>query len=227
LIQRLLTKGIGHKKFRKIELSSSVARLSIPYEWSVIELEAICKIIDTPHYTSPYYHDGIPVIRTADCEQSGQINYSQVKFTSEYEYKRRSTIIDPDIDDVLYTREAPPGIAVLVDRKKISVGQRIVLLKLYHDKVIGSYLSVFLNSDLGRKQMESMIIKTTVERINIIHIKALRIILPPLSEQRELTGTIDTIDRYDSIYKRCYFNLINLKKGLMQNLLTGKRRVRV
>jgi hypothetical protein len=37
---------------------------------------------------------------------------------AEEEYEERRKIIDPEVGDVLYTREAPPGIAVYVDRKK-------------------------------------------------------------------------------------------------------------
>ena len=168
LIQRLLTKGIGHTKFKMVTLGLKFLKLSIPSEWSVVTLDEISKLIDTPHYTSQYIASGVPVIRTSDCQPTGEINYANTKFTSEYEFQKRKRIINPKIGDVLYTREAPPGLAAIVDKEEISIGQRIVLLKPMRDRLIGEFLVLFLNSSLGFLQSDAKIVKTTVEHVNIV-----------------------------------------------------------
>ena len=123
LMQKLLTEGIGHTKFKKTRLGK------LPEEWKIKKIRDFCLIIDTPHYTSPNSNNGIPVIRTSDCKTNGRIDYSKTKFISELEYEKRRVHIDPEKGDILFTREAPCGIAVLVDKKEIAVGQRIILLK--------------------------------------------------------------------------------------------------
>lgn len=227
LMQKLLTKGKGHAEFKHIVLGLNFLKVSIPDNWIVSNLEQIAEIIDTPHYTSPYFKSGVPVIRTTDCEQNGEIDYSKTKFTSEIEYEKRRKVIDPDVGDILYTREAPPGIAVIVNRKKISVGQRIVLLKPKQDVIKGKYLVSFLNSSLGTLQSNSKILKTTVEHVNIEDIRRFRIAIPSLQEQSILLNIFGNMNTKVSNLKNYNSCLLELKKGLMQKLLTGKLRVKV
>jgi type I restriction enzyme S subunit len=226
LMQKLLTKGIGHTKFKDITLRLNFLKLSIPESWTVTNLEQITNIIDTPHYTSPYFESGIAVIRTTDCDPSGEIDYSNTKFTSEIEYEKRREIIDPEVGDILYTREAPPGVAVIVNRKKISVGQRIVLLKPKLDIIKGEYLVLFLNSRLGILQSNAMILKTTVDHVNIEDIRKFKIAIPTIQEQNVLLNIFGNLNNRISNLKYYNYYLLNVKKGLMQKLLTGKIRVK-
>jgi len=226
LMQQLLTKGIGHKKFKNVHLHPKSIVTSIPESWDVVEISKISKIIDTPHYTSPTVNEGIPIITTADCKSEGGIDYSNVKFTTLEEYEKRRKVIDPDIEDVLFTREAPLGIAVLVNKKEIAVGQRIILLKL-DARLLGKYVVSFLNSYLGRLQSNSFSIKTTVERVNISDIKKFRIPVPPISEQQEILSVLSQIDSNISGFESKKTHLVQIKKGLMQKLLTSQIRVNV
>jgi len=227
LMQRLLTKGIGHTKYKKINLKLKFLELSIPDAWNVDYLENICEIIDTPHYTSPLFNSGVPVITTADCNPRGVIDYSNVNYTSKEEYLKRSKVIDPEKGDVLFTREAPLGISVLVDGKEITVGQRIILLKFDKEIIDGKFLVAFLNSHTGIVQSNSLSIKTTVERVNIGDIKQFKIPIPPIEEQKMITLILSNIDA--NIQERQHYEstLSTLKKGLMQKLLTGQIRVNV
>ena len=52
-------------------------------------------------------------------------------------------------------------------------------------------------------------------------------VLPPLKEQLEIVAKIDIIDIKLSTEKAYVDNLINLKQGLMQQLLTGQVRVKI
>jgi len=223
LMQNLLTKGINHTKFKKIKWLFG-KKITIPESWISVGLSKICKIIDTPHYTSPTTNNGIPVITTADCKNEGKIDYSNVRFTSYEEYEKRRNMIDPEVGDVLFTREAPLGISVLVDKKEIAVGQRIILLKLATG-LSCTYLVNFLNSYLGRLQSNSFSIKTTVERVNISDIKKFKILVPPMPEQKEIAIILSNIDSQIQSQIQHKEKLEILKKGLMQKLLTGQIRV--
>jgi type I restriction enzyme S subunit len=50
------------------------------------------------------------------------------------------------------------------------------------------------------------------------------IVLPPLNEQQKVTEIISSIDQKILFEKKLKENLTVLKKGLMQDLLTGKVR---
>lgn len=227
LMQRLLTRGIGHTKFKSKTLGLKSVKLNIPTDWSVVNLDSVVELRDTPHYTSIYFSSGIPVIRTSDCQSSGEINYSNTKFTSDSEYEKRRRTIDPEIGDVLYTREAPPGIASIVDRKKISIGQRIVLLKPQRGRIRGEFLVLFLNSKFGLLQSNGKIVRTTVEHVNIEDIRKFQVLLPSIQEQNLIIIKYNNVGNKIFSLNRYFGLLLNLKKALMQQLLTGKIRVKV
>ena len=221
LVQQLLTKGIGHTKFKDSKFGK------IPASWNIEKISNFCKIIDTPHYTSPIVNQGIPVITTANCNMDGRINYTNVKFTTFDEYQERRKSINPDVGDVLFTREAPSGIAVYVDKKEIAVGQRIILLKFDKTRIDGKYIVYFLNSYLGKLQSNSFSIKTTVERINISDIRRFMMPLPSIQEQNSILLSLSNITSKILKSKSKKIILKNIKKGLMQELLTGQIRVKV
>ncbi len=225
LTNTLVTRGIGNNNFTTIQLKQKYLQLIIPKTWNYLQLGKITEIIDTPHYTSPILEEGIPVIRTSDCMPSGRIDYAKTLFTSQEEYEKRSKIISPDVGDLLFTREAPLGISVLVDKKEIAVGQRIILLKTDNSKIYNPYLMYFFNSEFGKKQIFSFAVSTTVERANILDIKQFQIPIPPLSEQKQIATILSNVDSQINKEKLQKSNLELLKKGLMQKLLTGQIRV--
>jgi len=226
LMQQLFTKGIGHKKFKEIYLHPKSISYLVPEDWEIKHLNEICKIIDTPHYTSPTQKFGIPVITTSDCNSDGKIDYSNVKFTSEEEYEKRIETINPKVGEVLFTREAPLGIAVIIDNEKISIGQRIVLLKHNQNKIGGEFFTSFLNSYYGKLQSTSYSIRTTVDRINISDIKKIRIPVPTILEQEKMVRIFSDVNSQIQELEKNKSSLENCKKGLMQKLLTGQIRVK-
>jgi type I restriction enzyme, S subunit len=219
LMQKLLTRGIGHTKFKDTRFGK------LPEEWNIVNLKNISSIIDTPHYTSPNYESGIPIIRTSDCDTNGRINYSKTKFTDKSEYENRRQHIDPNVGDILFTREAPCGVAVVVDKKEIAVGQRIILLKTDLEQILNSFMILFLNSFYGLYQTKIFAISTTVERVNISDIKKFLIPLPPLPEQQKIASILSNIDSKITSQEQYKEKLEKLKKSLMQKLLTGEVRV--
>jgi type I restriction enzyme, S subunit len=57
LMQRLLTKGIGHTEFKKTDLGE------IPEDWNIVKLEEVStKIIDMDHKMPKKYDHGIPFV---------------------------------------------------------------------------------------------------------------------------------------------------------------------
>ena len=58
-------------------------------------------------------------------------------------------------------------------------------------------------------------------------VKQLRVPIPPLEEQKKIISILSSLDNKIQIEKSYKEKLKNLKKGLMQDLLTGKVRVNV
>ena len=94
-------------------------------------------------------------------------------------------------------------------------------------EIKGEFLVSFLNSKFGILQSNAMILKTTVEHVNIEDIRKFRVAIPPIQEQKSISEKIQDVSRIIGLSKRYRVSLSNLKKGLMQKLLTGKIRVKV
>src|SRR4030043_88027 len=66
LMQRLLTRGIGHKRFKKTEIGE------IPAEWEVVKIGGIIYLQGGFAFkSSDYKEDGIPLIRITNVSYSG------------------------------------------------------------------------------------------------------------------------------------------------------------
>jgi type I restriction enzyme S subunit len=63
--------------------------------------------------------------------------------------------------------------------------------------------------------------------INAENLKSISISIPTLTEQEKIVFILQKMDEQKYMESGMKDNLSNLKKGLMQNLLTGKIRVKV
>jgi type I restriction enzyme S subunit len=64
-------------------------------------------------------------------------------------------------------------------------------------------------------------------QLTIKEIKKFRIVLPPLSEQKQIATILSTVDDKLDILTQKKSHYQTLKKGLSQQLLTGQMRVKV
>ena len=68
---------------------------------------------------------------------------------------------------------------------------------------------------------------TSVAAIYWKDLKKVKTPLPPLPEQRKIASILSNVDEKIEVERKRKEKLEELKKGLMQNLLTGKVRVKV
>lgn len=71
----------------------------------------------------------------------------------------------------------------------------------------------------------AMSMRTGMPKINRSDLNAVRIVLPPLPEQKKIAQILSTWDQAISATERLLENSQQRKKGLMQQLLTGKKRL--
>ena len=89
------------------------------------------------------------------------------------------------------------------------------------------YLYYFLISKFGQKQIARSIKGSGQETVTIEDIRKFDIRLPDENIQSKIIQYIDILDKQKSLLEQQKQNYENLKKGLMQKLLTGKVRVKI
>ncbi|WP_457750794.1 restriction endonuclease subunit S [Thermococcus sp.] len=228
LMQRLLTKGIRHERFKKTELGE------ISEEWRVVRLEELLTAIqDTPHKVPKKTKSGIPFVSVNYVLQFPDYNFyiDPTKEGIEYISEDNAEFLNkfnPEPGDIIYTKWGTPGVAKLVNTRDRFVGLcSLALLKPKHSIVYPLFLVYALNSNATRKQIIPHSKTSTRTEIHKKHIRNILIPLPPLQEQKQIAEILSTVDRKLELLRKRREKLELVKRGMMKELLTGKRRVRV
>jgi type I restriction enzyme S subunit len=228
LMQDLLTRGIDeHGNLRSEQThkfkDSTLGR--IPVEWEVRTLDRLTKaIVDCPHTTPQFTQGGILVARTFNIKE-GQFLGEQ-SYISNEEYKERILRLEPQKGDVIFTREAPVGEAFLIPVNfKVCLGQRTMLLRCVLNECLPEYLVEVIYSEDMRIRFDQKVGGTTNPHLNVGDVRSLAIKQPPIKEQLKITALLVEIRKTLNCYDQEKSKLCSIKTALMQDLLTGKKRV--
>ena len=226
LLQRLLTQGIEHTKFKKIKLTFH--EFDIPQEWNLLAIEDITEFVTYGLTVRPKYLDeGIPLISAKEI-RTGEIDFKNAAKISTNDYNSLSRKEKGLKDDVFLNKTGTIG---LVARAKVNhefaITQNIASLRLKKNIVLPEFLEMFLRSDLFLKAAYRTINTTTIPDLQLGEIKKIKIPIPKIDEQRKITYLCEIVFNEFEYKKQFKLKLEILKKGLMQQLLSGKLRVKV
>lgn len=112
-----------------------------------------------------------------------------------------------------------------VGNKKILAGLHTMLIRP-HDKLFAPYyLGYYLNSEAYHKQLIPLIQGIKVCSIGKVAVQNTVLRIPSLEEQRIIASVLVKADKEIELAKEKLANLQSQKRGLMQQLLTGKKRI--
>lgn len=222
-MNELLTKGIGHTDFKDSDLGR------IPKCWDLKKLiQCVDKIVDCEHKTAPKIEKSDFFVVSTNAVKDGELIDSNLYNTPKIAFENWTARAVPAAGDVMFTREAPAGESCCVPKNKnVCLGQRMVLLRPNLEILLGEFLNFFLCSDIGKSSVYEKTLGTTVSRINMSDINNIIIPLPSISEQARIASIIGSISSQIKFIKHRKFQYMSLKKSLMQNLITGKTRVKL
>lgn len=218
LMQELLTKGIGHKEFKNMEIGM------IPKEWKVVSLEEIAninrgKFAYRPRNDPRFYGGNIPFIQTRDISEAKGIikKYSQTLNEEGLKisklFKRGTIVISiagniGDVGIIDFDACFPDSVVgISSDRQKAN---QIFLMYLLQE---------------FKYKLSSTAPRSTQKNINLEILNPLKLPLPPLPEQKKIAEILSTMDKRLELLRKKKEKLGRVKKGLMNDLLSGKRRV--
>ena len=227
LMQKLLTKGIGHTEFR--EVKSMLGKYErIPKGWGIKKLDEIGNIIGggTPDSTNKKYWNGNILWATpTDITklQTNQIENTERKITKQGLDNSSAKLLPKGT--ILITSRATIGeCAIATQPIATNQGfQSIICNDRNFDRMCIFYLIRYHKSKLLR-----LAYGTTFLEINKSEIKKAIISIPSLlSEQQKIASILSRVDAYIQKNQEYKKKAELLKKGLMQKLLTGQIRVKV
>jgi type I restriction enzyme S subunit len=174
-----------------------------------------------------YLSEGIALIRSQNV-QSGYLDISDVVFIDETQhFKMQNSKVYPS-DVLLNITGASIGRSCVVPKniKEANVNQHVCILRP-SQKINPHYLSIFLNSYQGQKQILSFQVGGSREGLNYQQVSNLRLNLPSIDEQNKIANFLACLEHEIRLlgFIREKFKL--QKRGLMQKLLTGEWRVKI
>lgn len=117
------------------------------------------------------------------------------------------------------------GATILIDEDNTYIYNQRSERLVCNKNVFPLFFWFLLNSELTRKEIFAMAQGGTQIYINFSSIKSIKIFLPPLDEQKAIADILSSADKEIELLNKQLELYTEQKKGLMQNLLTGKVRV--
>jgi len=223
LMQSLLS-GSDSKDTREVRFGSNLG--IIPAEWEVTRLSQVCeKIVDGPHSTPDYTDTGVPFVSVGDIE-NGEIDFENCKRISEEDDRELRPRVDPQVGDILLGKVGSLGRVCIVDNsRRFNIFVQLALLRPINEKILPGYLGTALQYRQMQQQVLDNASGAAMQYIGTGAIGNLEIPLPPIEEQKEISKGFEHIRQKLRLERRHRSRLQELKRGLMQDLLTGKVRV--
>jgi type I restriction enzyme, S subunit len=191
----------------------------LPDGWGWSRLDDVCEgVFDCPHSTPKLTNVGPFVVRTQDII-TGIFRAEQAARVSEQTYHERTSRVEPQRGDLLYSREGTYfGIAAEIpERTRICLGQRMVLIRPSPKKLDFRFLRYWLNSPIMASHIHGYRDGSVAERLNLPTIRALPILCPPVSEQREIARILRTLDDKIELNRRMNATLEAMARALFQS----------
>lgn len=223
-----MTRGIAHGEFKKTPVGE------IPVSWTVSKLIDVCeKIQDGSHfspsvqYQSPG-HNRFLYVTSKNIKENG-VDLSDATYVDIEFHKGIYSRCNPEKGDVLLIKDgAMTGVAVInnVDQP-FSLLSSVALLKSLKQVLDARYLKYYLDSPLGFRMITNQMTGTAIKRIVLDKIRMSLIPLPPIAEQKKIADILYLINTKVNLLTNYNNKMKEVQRGLMQQLLTGKLRVKV
>lgn len=209
LMQTLLTKGIGHTKFKKTEIGE------IPEEWDVKKLECVFEILDSMRKP----------IKASDREKiEGNIPYygasGVIDWINDYIFDEELILLGEDGEN-LNSRNSDLAFKI---SGKTWVNNHAHVFRVINKKECNIDFMVYY---LEAKDYSIYIAGSAQPKITQAQCRKFLLPLPEKQEQDKIASILLESDKKIEEYENKKQKLEELKKGLMQQLLTGMIRVTV
>ena len=230
-MNELISKGIGNTDISDNELGGKTNNSDMNNfitNWSIETLSDIShRIIDGTHF-SPKSKKGKNIYLTAKNIKDGKIQLDDITLISDEEHEVIYSRCDVKKGDILFTKDGTVGeVAINTLEDEFSLLSSVAVLKINNKYCLTQYVYQWLRSSIFQDIIKKRLTGTAVSRLTLEKINKLPISFPPLSEQSKITSILTTVDKLIENTKKQINQTKSLKKSLMQDLLSGSKRVNI
>lgn len=190
----------------------------IPEDWEVKSLKSQVSV-DKENLNSTFSDEYINYVSLSDIN-NGKIYPKKIRFK---EAPSRAKRITKKGDVLLATVRPNLKNFAIVDKENIIASTGFAVLG--YKKMDLVYLYNFLYSHFAEKQYFALTVGSNYPALNSNDVKNLKLPIPPLPEQKAIADCLSTWDKGIENLSALIASKKEQKKGLMQQLLTGNKRL--
>lgn len=221
LMQRLLTRGIGHTKFKKTPIGQ------IPVKWEAEKLGHLCR--GGPEYganaSAIQYLEDLPrYVRITDVLENGFLTQVDKKSIS----RELAAGYFLEEGDFLFARSGATVGKTYLYRKsdgECAFAGYMIRFRPDRKKLSSEFLFQVTHSDFYYQWVKGMLRAGAQPNINGSEYSKFLLPTPPIDEQNKIVEILSSVDAAIEKAKSELDHLEQTKKSLMADLLTGRLRV--
>ncbi|BAY65217.1 restriction modification system DNA specificity domain protein [Calothrix brevissima NIES-22] len=227
LLQQLLTRGIGHTKFKESAIGQ------IPENWKLIELKQLLSQSIQNGYSPvcPNEVTGHWILSLGAVSPDG-FNPTCIKPAPINDPKVFEFTLEPG--DFLISRSNTRervGFSALFrgEIENCSYPDLLMRFRINQNIILDNFLEIYLSSSNALGYLQNAAAGTSGSMVKITKsvVEKLQVIVPPILEQQQICQATEEIQKTIKYSYQILDRLIKVKHGLMQDLLTGRVRVEI
>jgi type I restriction enzyme, S subunit len=231
LINEIVTKGLNSNVEMKDSGVEWIGKIPIHYQMISIKFLVTTPVTDGPHETPEFVDEGIPFL-SVNGVVGNKINFNKVRgyITNELhiEYSKKCK---PQRDDVLLVKSgSTTGKSTIVETDlNFNIWSPLCIIRSNTNKIIPRFTFHTFQSGYFIELIENNWSYGTQPNIGMNVIENLSIVVPPISEQKQIVEYLDEqtglIDKTISIEEKRIELIKEYRQSLISEVVTGKRKV--
>lgn len=204
---------------------------ALPNEWNVAAIRELQPFITSGSrgWAEYYSESGDAFIRITNMDRNCIcLDLSNLKFVKLPEHEKEGRRTQLQDGDVLISITADIGISGYVDQTvplPAYINQHIALVRLDNEKQNSKYISYFLAGEAAQKRFMQGTDTGAKAGMSLSGVANTLLVLPSREEQDAIANALSDVDELLAKLDQLIAKKSDIKKGAMQELLTGKRRL--
>ncbi|MDP5212078.1 restriction endonuclease subunit S [Pseudoalteromonas tunicata] len=198
----------------------------IPKDWEIANLGVVADVIDPQpdHRTPPESENGIPYVGVGDFYWDQRIDRERCRKVIEAAYDKQRGRFQVELRDSIFGKIGTIGQPKqLKETEGFALSANILLIKA---KEKNDYVFSFFDSVFFNKQLSNIINTTSQPALGIQTMRDILVVYPKCEKElHSITEKLKAINDSIVAYRKELHKYELIKKGLMQDLLTGKVKV--
>jgi type I restriction enzyme, S subunit len=196
----------------------------VPESWIVTPLNEITTEIGDGIHTTPKYVDHSEYyFINGNNLNNGQILFNEnTKFVSKSEHQKLKKKLNKNT--ILMSINGTIGKLAFYNNEKIVLGKSAAYISI-NPEINKHFLYYLLQSTAIKEYFENELTGSTIRNLSLESIRNAPVPLPPKNEQRAIAEVLSDVDAMIEAQEALIEKKRLIKQGVMQELLTGKRRL--